>query len=175
MSSTNDSKTQYLMATTKKHKKVAARKAVRKVKPNLEDFVKAAHAAGAKVSFGLEPTQMPRRFPNDPEPVRMLVEESERISKLGNDWLTAKIPNQIAAEMCLKNGWGYALAAAWLRCKLEGKLLPESQIMETLEKHRRLAAEVRSLLRATPNPEQLWRCDALLREIAGLPPRKETA
>ena len=98
-----------------------------KKKTKLADLVKAARAAGAKVTVSLEPKEMPNRFPSDPEPVKLLIEESERMSALGNRWLTAKIPNQIAAEACLRNGWAYSLAAAWLRCKLEGKLLPESE------------------------------------------------
>ena len=45
-------------------------------------------------------------------------------------------------------------------------------MMETLDKHHRLAAEVRCLLHnggAGPNLSQLKRCDVMLREIAGLP------
>lgn len=45
-------------------------------------------------------------------------------------------------------------------------------MMNTLDKHHRLAAEVRYLLYndgAGPNLSQLKRCDVMLREIAGLP------
>ena len=95
-------------------------------KPTLKQLVAAAHKAGAKVTVSLEPKQMPMRFPNDPEPVKLLIEESERMSKLGNNWLAADVPNQVAAEMCLRHGWAFSLAAAWMRCKLKGELLPES-------------------------------------------------
>lgn len=98
---------------------------VRARKPNLADLVKAAQKAGAKVSVSLEPKQMPMRFPSDPAEVRLLLEESERVSKLGNHWLNADVPNHVAAETCFRNGWAYALAGAWLRCKLKGELNPE--------------------------------------------------
>ena len=64
---------------------------------------------------------MPVRFKDDPEPVTFLIEESERLSAIGNRWQVAKVPNHIAAEMCLRSGWAYALAAVWLRCKLKGE------------------------------------------------------
>ena len=38
----------------------------------------------------------------------------------------SSVPNQVAAEMCLRHGWAFSLAAAWMRCKLKGELLPES-------------------------------------------------
>ena len=98
------------------HRRVMVRK------PKLKDLVEAAHAAGAKVSVSLEPKQMPMRFPSDPEPVKLLIEESERMSKLGNNWMAADVPNQVAAEMCLRHGWAFSLAAAWMRCKLKGEL-----------------------------------------------------
>ena len=50
-------------------------------------------------------------------------------------------------------------------------------MIETLDKHHRLAAEVRFLLHNDghgPNASQLERCDAMLREIAGLPPATKT-
>lgn len=93
----------------------------KKTKLKLEDVVDAARAVGAKVSVSLEPKQMPLRWPNDPEPVRLLIDESERMSVHGNNWLAADVPNQIAAEAALRNGWAYALAAGWLRCKLNGE------------------------------------------------------
>ncbi len=96
-------------------------------KTRLKQLVKLAKAAGLEVSLSLEPNQMPARFPDDPEPVKLLIAESERCSTLGNRWLNAKLPNYIAAEMCLKNGWAYALAAAWMRAKLKGELLPEKK------------------------------------------------
>lgn len=95
-----------------------------KPKTKLKDLVEAARAAGATVSVSLEPKQMPARFPDDPEAVKLLIAESERLSELGNNWMTAKIPNQVAAEMCLRNGWAMSLAAAWLRVKLKGELKP---------------------------------------------------
>jgi len=96
-------------------------------KTKLDDLVKAAHKAGAKVTVSLESKQMPARFRDDPEPVRLLINESERVSKIGNDWMAAEVPNPVAAEMCLRNGWAFSLAAVWLRCKLKGQLLPESK------------------------------------------------
>lgn len=48
-------------------------------------------------------------------------------------------------------------------------------MMDTLDQHHRLAAEVRGLLHnggAGPNLSQLKRCDMMLREIAGLPPEQ---
>jgi hypothetical protein len=98
-----------------------------RTRTKLKDLVEAAQAAGAKVSVSLEPKQMPMRFPSDPPDVKLLIDESERMSKLGNNWLTADVPNQVAAEMCLRHGWAFSLAAAWLRCKLKGELLPESE------------------------------------------------
>ena len=99
-----------------------------KTKPTkLASVVKAARAAGAKVTVRLEPREMPERFTDDPKPVRLLIAESERMSALGNKWLAADVPNQVAAGMCLQNGWAYSLAAVWLRCKLNGELLPESE------------------------------------------------
>lgn len=70
---------------------------------------------------------IPIRFPDDPVPVKLLIEESERVSKLGNDWLTAKVPNHIAAEVALRNGWAFSLAAVLLRCKLKGELKPDGK------------------------------------------------
>ena len=37
-------------------------------------------------------------------------------------WPFFDVPNHVAAEMCLRHGWAYSLAAAWLRCKLKGEL-----------------------------------------------------
>lgn len=64
---------------------------------------------------------MPPTFPNDPDAVRLLVQESERINAIGNHWLSAKVPNAIAAQHALQMGWAFAVAAAWLRCKLRGE------------------------------------------------------
>ena len=98
----------------------------RKKKLTIKDIVEAAHAAGAKVDFKLEPKlKLPTRLPKDPEPVRLLLDESERCNAAGNEWLNAEHPNYIAAETWLRNGWAYALAGAWLRCKLNGELQPE--------------------------------------------------
>jgi len=98
-----------------------------RTRTKLKDLVAAAQAAGAKVSVSLEPKQMPMRFPSDPPDVKLLIAESERMSTLGNNWLAADVPNQVSAEMCLRHGWALSLAAAWLRCKLKGELLPESE------------------------------------------------
>ena len=88
----------------------------------LEDFVKAAHEAGVHVTVSLEPRQMPQRFHDDPEAVTMMIAESERCNALGQRWMNAEKPNPVAAEAAFLNGWAYALAAAWLRCKLKGEL-----------------------------------------------------
>ena len=95
----------------------------------LEDMVRAARAAGATVDVHLA-KEMPISFPNDPEPVRLLIAESKRTSALGNDWLRATVPNQIAAEQLLRMGWAYSLAAVWLRCKMAGELLSESEMKQ---------------------------------------------
>jgi len=93
----------------------------------LDQLVKAARAAGAQVTVSLEePRHMPVRFESDPEPVKLLIAESERMSQHGNNWLAADVPNHVAAEVALRAGWAYGLAAAWLRCKLKGELKPES-------------------------------------------------
>lgn len=60
-------------------------------------------------------------WPNDPQAVRLLLEEGKRMTRRGNAWLHAEVPNLIASDMCLRTGWAYALAAAWLRCKLKGE------------------------------------------------------
>jgi len=65
---------------------------------------------------------MPRRFDGDHAIVTALIRESERNNALGNGWLSAPIPNAIAADMALRHGWAYALSAAWLRCVLRGDL-----------------------------------------------------
>lgn len=98
----------------------------RAARMKLNEYIEVAQAAGIKVSFGLEDIQMPAQFPNDPEPVRLLNEEAERINKLGNRWMAAKTPNTYAAEMCMKAGWAHALSAAWLRCRLKGEVGPEA-------------------------------------------------
>jgi len=88
----------------------------------LSDLVREAHKLGLKLDVRLDPQEMPQRFASDPEAVKMLVAESERVSAVGNKWLSAKVPNQIAAENCLRMGWAYSLAAAWLRCALQGEI-----------------------------------------------------
>jgi hypothetical protein len=110
-----------LEANNQQHKDMA------KKKTKLSELVKAARSAGASVTVSLEPKQMPTRFPNDHALVKLLIEESERASKLGNNWMAADVPNQVAAEACLRHGWAFSLAAAWLRCKLKNELLPESE------------------------------------------------
>ena len=92
-------------------------------KPTIKTVVRDLRRAGVKVSFSLDPIDMPMRLPGDPDPVRYLIDESERMNEFGNRWVNAKCPNLIAAEMCFKNGWAYALAAAYLRCFLKGELL----------------------------------------------------
>lgn len=90
-------------------------------KTTLKDIVKAAHKAGAKVSFSMEPHAMPRQLPNDPYAVIALIEESRRMNKLAKDWETAEHPNPIASSTAYANGWAFALSAAWLRCKIKGE------------------------------------------------------
>lgn len=95
--------------------------------PTLGQIVKAARKAGAEVNITVEDRLMPLRFKDDPEPVKLLIAESERCTALGLKWLKAPLPNHVAADQCMKNGWAYALAAAWMRCKLKGELLPEKK------------------------------------------------
>lgn len=94
----------------------------KKKQTKLADVVAAAQKAGCNVSLSLESNQMPVRFKNDPKVVLELIAESERMNALGVRWSKANIPNPIAAEACFRNGWAYALAAAWLRVKLNGEL-----------------------------------------------------
>jgi hypothetical protein len=96
-------------------------------KIKLKQIVAAARAAGAEVTISFGDNQMPMRMPNDPPDVTLLLDESERCTVLGNRWLKAPKPNPIAAGLCLSNGWAYALAAAWLRCKLRCELEPEEK------------------------------------------------
>ena len=89
----------------------------------LKDVVEAAHAAGAKVTCILEPRErMPRRFAGDHEHVTLLLDEAERVAKLGNAWMNAEVPNPVAAETAFRNAWAHSASAAWLRCKLNGEL-----------------------------------------------------
>lgn len=92
----------------------------------LAKLVVAAHAAGARVTVGLEPQKiMPARWPNDAREVTLLIEESERCTALANKWLDAEVPNTVAAKKLMEMGWAHSLSAAWLRCKLNGQLKPE--------------------------------------------------
>ncbi len=98
-----------------------------KKKTKLSDFVAAAKATGADVRFSLkEQPRMPQHLPGDHAHVSLLLGESERVSAIGNHWLVAQVPNQIAAEAALRNGWAFALAGAWLRCRLAGEVGPEA-------------------------------------------------
>lgn len=99
----------------------------RAAKVKLHEMIETAHAAGVKVSVSLEPNEMPLRFPSDHEHIKLLIDESERASKLGNKWQNADVPNPVAAENCFRMGWAYSLAASWLRCKLKGELGPEKK------------------------------------------------
>ena len=65
--------------------------------------------------------------PTDPPAVQLLEAEAIRTMQLAREWETTKPINPVAAEFCYRNGWAFALAAAWLRCKLKGELLPESK------------------------------------------------
>lgn len=92
----------------------------------LEDTVRAAHRAGVKVSYSMLPREnMPARFPDDAEPVKLLIAESERMTALGQKWESAKVLNPRAADACYGAGWAHALSAAWLRAKLKGQFLPD--------------------------------------------------
>ncbi len=55
------------------------------------------------------------RFPDDPECVVALLDESERLTWLGNQWAASKNNNPVSAQLCFRKCWAYALAAAWLR------------------------------------------------------------
>lgn len=99
----------------------------KKQKAKLSQLVKSARECGMEITIGLEDRQMPMRFPSDTKEIILLIEESERMSALGNKWLSAKVPNQMAAQLCLQNGWAFSLAAAWLRAKLKGECLPENK------------------------------------------------
>ncbi len=67
------------------------------------------------------PIHMPQRFSNDPEPVKLLLDESERLNILGNKWLNATVPNPVATQSAFTNAWALNVAACWLRCKLKGE------------------------------------------------------
>lgn len=99
----------------------------KKKKATLQDMIKAAHDAGVQVRISLQDKRMPLRFPDDPESVRLLLDESERLNKMGNRWLDVETPNHIAAEMTLRHGWAYALSGAWLRARLKGELGPHKE------------------------------------------------
>jgi hypothetical protein len=110
------------MPTKKGTKQSPEHIAKRRAKAKLADLVVAARAAGVHVSVSLEPKQMPQRFGDDPQDVRLLLGESERVAKLANNWLAADTPNPYAAETAHRQAWAYALAGAWLRCKLKGEV-----------------------------------------------------
>lgn len=103
-------------------RKPAKRAEKRRAKAKLADLIAAAEAAGVHVNVSLEPKRMPQRFADDPESVRLLLDESERVAKLANNWLAADTPNLYAAEMAHRQAWAYALAGVWLRCKLKGEV-----------------------------------------------------
>jgi len=65
--------------------------------------------------------RMPIRLSGDPHVVTWLLDESERLAALGNRWATAKTPNHLAADACLRSAWAHAISGAWLRCKLKGE------------------------------------------------------
>lgn len=98
------------------------KKQTSKKKLNLEDTVKAAQAAGVKVSFSLEDTKMPVRFPCDHPLVLALLNESERLNHLAYNWRECQYPNLVASQKAEEMGWAHALSAAWLRCYLKGEL-----------------------------------------------------
>jgi hypothetical protein len=70
-----------------------------------------------------EQPRMPRRLPDDHQNVTALLDESERCSTHAMRWHCAKVPNHIAAQKAAEMGWAYALAAAFLRCHLNGELV----------------------------------------------------
>ena len=111
--------------------------------PTIEDMVRAARKAGGSVSFTIKPPcQMPFRCDSDHPIVKMLIAESERNSAAGNRWLDAQVPNHIAATACHQAGWAHSLSAAWLRCKLKGELLPESDDVKAAGDVPRLVQEL---------------------------------
>lgn len=93
----------------------------KKSKATLAELITAAREHGASVNISLKEAKMPLRLPTDTEAVNLLLDESERVSAIGNAWMTAKIPNAVAGEMALRQGWAFAVAGSWLRCKLKGE------------------------------------------------------
>lgn len=70
----------------------------------------------------------PERFPNDPLPVRLLVEEAERLTDLVYKWRTRdRHHNPIADNNTFQLSVSISYAAAWLRTKLKGELVPERE------------------------------------------------
>lgn len=63
----------------------------------------------------------PPRLPNDPEPVKLLLDEAERLTKLANTWDKAEHSNPLAISNTWKLALTMAQAGAWLRCKLRGE------------------------------------------------------
>lgn len=92
-------------------------------KTTLEDVVKAAHKAGAKVTFSLEDKKMPMRLAGDHPHVLALLDESERLNALAARWQNADPGNPIAVQVAQQQGYSMALAGAYLRCYLKGELL----------------------------------------------------
>jgi sugar/nucleoside kinase (ribokinase family) len=105
-----------------------------KKKTTLKDVISAAHKEGVKVSVSLEEKpQMPLHFPGDHPHVTYLLKESERLSGRANSWLAAKTPNPVTAGHAFEAGWAFALAAAHLRCFLNGELV-DKPTMRGVEK-----------------------------------------
>ncbi len=44
-----------------------------------------------------------------------LLDESERLTWLGNQWAASKNNNPVSTELCFQKAWAFNLAAAWLR------------------------------------------------------------
>jgi len=67
-------------------------------------------------------TRMPQRLRGDHPHVLALLGESERLNTLAQRRRKAKHPNDLAASMATAQGYSFALAAAWLRCYLNGEV-----------------------------------------------------
>jgi len=63
----------------------------------------------------------PRRLPEDSHSVVALLNESERLSVLANEWTIGKAANPIGAQKAFELAWAMAVAGSWLRCHEKGE------------------------------------------------------
>ncbi len=106
---------------TKKKAKPKPKKKLGLKDLKIEDVVRVCHENGLHINFSLEPKQ-PERLPNDPGPVKLLLDECERMTTLGMQWTNGEKKNPVAADMCFNTGNAYYLSACWLRAKLDGSI-----------------------------------------------------